>query len=398
MIKINKSESSQSDLNIFSTSNWFAVIKKRYYQFGHMMFMPISCLACSGLLMVLSVFLSSLSVPYAQVLLQSGHIIYQYIPLLVAVFIVESLVTQNRGKAIIAAALSTLVFMEAASAVARLLSAESASDFNFGWLTGLLSGFMTYGLFRSAAQRPPTSRSAKWVQPDTLILWEIPLASVGGGILGFIWHGAERLLTQTAHWISQSHEAGLFVYGFLNRLLLPLGLHHILDDDLWFQEGAFTTQKGEWVQGDLSRFLAGDPTAGRTTAGFFPVMMIVIPAVLLAVWVSGRAKRHHLSKWLLLAAALLSCLGGITEPADYLILLISPLLYLFYAACAGLSLMVASQLKVLHGFTFSAGLMDYIWHWSDATRPGWLLPLGFSIGTICFVVFWFFLRRDKGNT
>ncbi len=368
-------------------------LHRRYVQFGSMMILPLSCLGLAGIVMVFADLLARLSVPYAGVLLQIGLIVFRYAPLLVAIGIVNSLIVHEKGLAVFAAALSAIIWTAAGTAIVQYNApAEAASAYDLGWLTGLAAGFMTFGLFRLTERKIRSPLLVRLFNPRSLVVWQMPLAGIGGALSGLLWLLAERSLTRLALWIPQAGEMGLFVYGLLNRLLLPIGLHHVLDHILWQQTGDFTTQSGILIQGDLTRFLAGDPTAGQFTAGFFPIMLIVIPAALTAAWLAGRTAQRSMPLLLLITASAGSLLGGITEPADFLILLISPLLFIFYALLAGLSLVLSSQLQILHGFTFSAGLLDYLALWTKATRPEWLLLIGAILGAITFAVFYLVMR------
>jgi N-acetylglucosamine PTS system EIICBA or EIICB component len=370
------------------------IMHKRFSQFASMMLLPLSCLALAGLAMVLADLLDRLAVPYAGILLQAGLMVFRSAPLLVAVSIANGLIVHEKGLAVIAAALSSLTWTATAAAVVEARSpAGILPAYDLGWLTGLAVGLMTYGVFHFTERKIRSRTLARFVNPHTLVVWQLPLAVAGGVLSGLIWLLAAQGLARVAQWIWQSGDAGLFVYGLLNRLLLPFGLHHVVDHALWQLAGDYTTQGGILVQGDLGRFLAGDPTAGRFTAGFFPVMMLVIPAALAAAWLAGRIAERSRTWLLPAAAASAALLGGITEAADFLILFISPFLYLFYALLTGLSMVLSSQLQVLHGFTFSAGLLDYTAFWSMATRPVWLLAIGAVLGALAFAVFFLIMKR-----
>lgn len=100
---------------------------------------------------------------------------------------------------------------------------------------------------------------------------------VAAFILGYVWVYPQALLDSTADWILNGGAAGVGIYGFLNRLLIPVGLHHVMNTLIWFDFGTFTTEGGEVVRGEINRFLNGDPSAGSFLAGFFPVMMFGLP-------------------------------------------------------------------------------------------------------------------------
>ena len=120
---------------------------------------------------------------------------------------------------------------------------------------------------------------------------------------------------------------GGFVYGTLNRLLIPLGLHHILNNPPWFLIGDYTSAGGTVVHGDIPRFLAGDPTAGAFMTGFFPIMMFALPAAALAIWHEARPAHKKAVGGIMLSAALTAFLTGVTEPLEFAFMFVAWPLY-----------------------------------------------------------------------
>ena len=175
----------------------------------------------------------------------------------------------------------------------------------------------------------------------------------------------------------------------LNRLLIPFGLHHILNNLIWFVFGTFTTATGEVVHGDLTRFFAGDPTAGNFMAGFCPVMMFGLPAAVLAMYRTARLENRPKIAGALASMALTSFLTGITEPIEFSFMFLAPQLYFLHAILMGLSLFVGHAAGILIGFGFSAGLIDFVLNWKLATRPEMILPIGLIFGAVYYFVFSF---------
>jgi PTS system N-acetylglucosamine-specific IIC component len=105
-----------------------------------------------------------------------------------------------------------------------------------------------------------------------------------GVVLGLAWPPVQNGIDAVGKWLIGVGEIGLFIYGVLNRLLIVTGLHHILNTMVWFQVGDYTDAAGKLVHGDLTRFFAGDKTAGMFMSGFFPVMMFGLPAACLAMY------------------------------------------------------------------------------------------------------------------
>lgn len=206
---------------------------------------------------------------------------------------------------------------------------------------------------------------------------------------GYFWHYAQDAIDSFSNAIISLGEVGTFIYGTLNRLLIPLGLHHILNSVFWFQLGDYDyIQAGKELvaHGDLHRFFAGDKSAGIYMAGFYPVMMFGLPALGLAMYLNTpKSKRKEVGA-ILMSVALTSFITGITEPFEFLFLFLSPLLFVVHALLTGLSLALAQMLGIHHGFGFSAGAIDYIINYKLATKPLLLLPLGVFIGIVYFIV------------
>ena len=181
---------------------------------------------------------------------------------------------------------------------------------------------------------------------------------------------------------------GLFLFGLFNRLLLVTGLHHILNNVVWFVVGDYHGATGE-----LRRFFAGDPTAGAFMAGFFPVMMFGLPAACLAMYHAAAPARRKAVGGMLLSLALTSFLTGVTEPIEFSFMFLAPLLYALHAMLTGLAMVVMDALGVKLGFGFSAGLFDYVLNYGKATRPALLLPVGAVYAVLYYAVFRYVIRR-----
>jgi PTS system N-acetylglucosamine-specific IIC component len=215
------------------------------------------------------------------------------------------------------------------------------------------------------------------------------LAGLGlAAAFGFGWTGISRGIDGISHGIVAAGPFGLFAYGFLNRLLIVTGLHHILNNVAWFILGDF-----HGATGDLNRFFAGDPTAGAFMSGFFPVMMFGLPAACLAMWRSARPERRKAVGGMLASLALTSFLTGVTEPIEFSFMFLAPALYALHAVLTGLSMVLMDALKIRLGFTFSAGLFDYVINFGKATRPLLLIPIGLAYAGVYYAVFRFAIVR-----
>jgi PTS system N-acetylglucosamine-specific IIC component len=219
-------------------------------------------------------------------------------------------------------------------------------------------------------------------------------AGLGMGVVfGILWPYAQNFIDFLGNTAIQAGPLGTFFFGFGNRLLLPVGLHHVLNSIFWFTFGSFTNIAGELVNGDLWRYFAGDPTAGIYMAGWYPVMMFGLPAACLAMYRTAKKENRKAVAGMFISVAFTSFLTGITEPIEFMFAYLSPPLYLAHAILSGLSLAVTQLLGVLHGFGFSAGLIDYLLNMYLATN-GWLIiPIGLVFAAIYYFVFKFMIVK-----
>jgi N-acetylglucosamine PTS system EIICBA or EIICB component len=204
----------------------------------------------------------------------------------------------------------------------------------------------------------------------------------------WVWPPIGDGLTSFSKWLVDRGAIGSGIFGVANRALLTVGLHQFLNTFVWFQFGDFTKADGTVVHGDIPRFLAGDPTAGQFQTGFFPIMMFALPAAALAMAHTARPSRRKEVAGLMLSVALTSFVTGITEPIEYSFLFIAPALYAIHAVLTGVSMAVCWGLGAKDGFSFSAGLIDYVLNWNLATKPWLLLIVG-----ACFAVVYYLLFR-----
>ncbi len=221
----------------------------------------------------------------------------------------------------------------------------------------------------------------------------VPIVSGLGGLgLGLVFGAGWGVLSNGMDGLSQviaaSGPLGLFAYGALNRVLIVTGLHHILNNVVYFLYGDY-----HGVTGDLNRFFAGDPTAGAFMAGYFPVMMFGLPAACLAMYHTARPERRQAVGGMLLSMAATAFLTGVTEPIEFSFMFLAPVLFGLHAVLTGLSMVLMDALRIRLGYGFSAGLFDYVLNFGKATRPLWLVPIGLAYGALYYGLFRFFIQR-----
>ncbi|WP_328400157.1 PTS transporter subunit EIIC [Streptomyces sp. NBC_00390] len=210
-----------------------------------------------------------------------------------------------------------------------------------------------------------------------------------GVVFGLLWEPVGDALTWFSKQLIGLGAWGAGLFGVANRLLLPVGMHHFLNIFVWLQAGEFTTPDGTVVQGDLTRFFAEDPNAGQFMSDFFPIMMFGLPAAALAMTHCARPEHRKRVGGLMFSVALTSFVTGVTEPIEFSFMFVAPLLYGMHALLTGASMAITWALGVHAGFTFSAGLIDYVVNWHLDTKPWLIIPIGACFAVVYYVLFRF---------
>lgn len=234
----------------------------------------------------------------------------------------------------------------------------------------------------------------------------IPIISaityVGIGILMFyIWPPIQILINDAGKLVLMSGYGGTFVYGLLERALIPFGLHHVFYMPFWQTAvGGRELVNGQLIEGAQNIFfaeLASPDTshfsvaATRFMSGKFPLMMFGLPGAALAMYTCARPGNKKAVGSLLLSAAISSAVTGITEPLEFAFLFVAPPLYVIHCAFAGLSYMLMHMLNVGIGMTFSGGFLDFFLFGilQGNTKTSWLhvIPVGILYFIVYFIVF-----------
>lgn len=279
----------------------------------------------------------------------------------------------------------------------------------FGILVGLLAAW-TYNTFRGTAL------------PDALAFFSgrrlVPILTsffslILSGLLYFVWPFLFNVLFGFGQWIQNQGAIGAGLYGFFNRLLIPTGLHHALNQIFWFNLAGIN---------DIPDFLGGGKTieaaaaatdaascpgmwnaaagscdvigyVGMYQAGFFPVMMFGLPAAALAMYLRADSRRKKTVASLMMAGALASFFTGVTEPLEFSFMFVAPILYLVHALLTGISVAVAAAMHWTAGFGFSAGFVDMFLSTQNPVAHEWymLLLQGLVWAVIYFSVFYFLI-------
>jgi PTS system N-acetylglucosamine-specific IIC component len=365
---------------------------------GRSLMLPIAALPAAGLLLRLGQddMLGRFSPleTVANVIAAAGGALFANLPLIFAVGIAIGWAKKADGSTALAAVVGYLVLegvFEAMSPV--VLAGETNPDgdpavINFGVLGGIITGLIAAVLWQ---------RYYRLKLPDYLGFFggrrSVPIITavvmiVVGVVMSFLYPLFNSALTALAEGVNANTVIGGGIFGVVNRLLIPLGLHHIINSVVWFILGDY-----EGVQGDLNRFFAGDPEAGVFMTGFFPIMMFALPAAAMAIWHEARPAQRKIVGGIMLSTALTAFLTGITEPLEFSFLFVAWPLYVIHAVLTGTSMALTNALGIHDGFSFSAGAIDYLLNFGQATRPLWLIPIGLGYAAIYYVLFRFVIRK-----
>ncbi|WP_113930823.1 N-acetylglucosamine-specific PTS transporter subunit IIBC [Bacillus sp. P14.5] len=320
----------------------------------------------------------------------AGKAIFDHLALLFAIGVAIGISKDGNGAAGLAGAIGFLVLGEGTKAISE--------EINMGVLGGILSGVIAGLLYnRYHDKKLPDYLGFFGGRRFVPIITSLVMILLAG-VFGYVWPPIQDAINGVGEWIVGAGALGVGAFGFLNRLLIPLGLHHVLNTLVWFEFGEFTNAAGEVVKGDLTRFFAKDPDAGAFMTGFFPVMMFGLPAAAFAMIAAARKERRKLISGAMIGIAFTSFLTGITEPIEFLFMFLSPVLYLAHAVLTGAAMSLAYILDIHHGFGFSAGAIDYILNYNIAQKPLLLLVLGLLYGALYFAIFYFMIIKFNLNT
>ncbi len=374
---------------------------KAYMQkFAQSLMLPISILPVAGLLLGIASFIDPGAISgegnsVANFLANGGLAILDNLPILFAVGLAFGMSKDKNGAAALSGLVSFLVVtnvLSTESMAKTLHMPEEKVNLSFGDISnvfvGIICGLVTAAIYnRFKDTKLPTAFaffSGKRLVPilSATAMLVISLA------LMFMWPPVYNALVMFGEFISKLGPTGAGLYGFFNRLLLPFGLHHALNQVFWFDIAGindianFWSSKGE--QG----------ITGRYQAGLFPIMMFGLPAAALAIWKNAEKRNKKVVGSLMLAAGLASFITGITEPLEFSFLVVAPMLFVLHAVLTGISLFIAAMFHWTAGFTFSAGLIDYLLSLSIpiANKPIMLLVLGLVMGVVYFFAFDFAIR------
>ncbi|GLB59481.1 N-acetylglucosamine-specific PTS transporter subunit IIBC [Cytobacillus sp. NCCP-133] len=348
---------------------------------GKSLMLPIAIMPAAALLLRLGQD-DLLGIPFISA---AGNAVFGHLALLFAIGIAIGFSKDGSGAAALAGAVGYFVLSEGAVAINDTI--------NMGVFGGIISGIIAGLLY---------NKYHNIKLPDWLGFFGgkrfVPIITslvmlIIAFLFGYVWPPVQAGINSVGDWIIGAGAAGVGVFGFMNRLLIPIGLHHILNTLVWFEFGEFTNAAGDVIKGDLWRFLAKDPSAGIFMAGFFPIMMFGLPGAAFAMIAAAKKERRKVMTGALAGLAFTSFLTGITEPIEFSFMFLSPVLYFIHAILTGLAMSIAYILDIHHGFGFSAGALDYFLNFGIAEKPILLTGIGLIYALLYFVIFYFLIKK-----
>ncbi len=372
---------------------------------GRSLMLPVAVLPAAGILLGVGAWIGA--TPWgegssiAAFLETAGGSLIDNMGLLFALGVALGLSKDKDGSAALSGLVAFLVITNLLSlgSVAELTNqAEENVNAAFGVIEtqfiGIISGVVASIMYNrfSHVQLPDAFAffSGKRLVPIVTAAFMLILS----GLLFFLWPFIYTGLVSFGTWISRLDFIGAGLYGFFNRLLIPTGLHHALNSVFWFDVAGINDIGNFWNStGELG-------ITGRYMAGFFPIMMFGLPAAALAIYHTAHESKKKQIGSLMLAAGFAAFLTGVTEPLEFAFMFVAPFLYVVHAALTGLSLAIAAFFQWTAGFSFSAGLLDFILSFPLplANQPWMLLVQGLVFAVIYYFLFRFLIVKFNITT
>lgn len=373
---------------------------------GRSLMLPIATLPAAGLLLRLGqpdmLGRWHATSKIASVLAAAGGGVFDFLPLIFAVGVAIGFARRGDGSTALAAVVGFTVFSEVVQVFAPVNIAAGSvtkdspiftlgvtpNHWPYGVLAGIIVGIISALLWQRfyRVKLPPYLAffgGRRFVPIITAFVMTLV-----GVVFGLLYTPFNTGITDLGDFVTHNAVIGGGIYGVINRLLIPFGLHNVINAVVWT---VFGTYHG--VHGDLNRFFAHDPSAGAFMTGFFPIFMFALPAAALAIWRTAAPSQKKIVGGIMLSAALTSFITGVTEPIEFSFMFVAWPLYLIHALLTGSSLALVNALGIHDGFSFSAGGIDYLLNYGIATKALLLIPIGIVYALIYYFLFTWVIKR-----
>lgn len=396
---------------------------------GKALMLPVALLPAAGLLLGIGNMLVSPEfldlVPaldnhgvhsVAVVMMNAGQIVFSNLALLFAVGVAVGL-AGGEGVAGLAAIIGYLVMnitmgsvigvtpsmIGTNAAYANVLGIPTLATGVFG---GIIVGILAASMYNRFFKIELPSYLGFFAGKRFVPIMTAATSIVLGLLMVIVWPPIQSGLNSASHFmLEQNRTLSAFIFGIVERALIPFGLHHIFYSPFWFEFGEYVNSAGQLVRGDQQIFMAqlrdSVPfTAGTFMTGKFPFMMFGLPAAALAIYHEAKPEHKKYVAGIMGSAALTSFLTGITEPLEFSFLFVAPILFAVHCVFAGLSFMTMHLFDVKIGMTFSGGLIDYLIFGVIPGRTAWwnVIIVGLIMAVIYYFGFRFVIRKFNLKT
>ena len=380
---------------------------------GKSLMLPVACLPICGILMGIGYLLCPEAMQGGEIttivqqtgyyLIKAGGALIDNMAILFAIGIGVGMSEDNDGTGGLAALASWLMITNLLStanvSVIMKLSEKATIAFDkiqnpfIGIIAGII-GSMCYNKFKNT-KLPDWLSFFSGKRCVAIVAGVVSI--IVSAVLLFAWPVIFGVLISLGQAIVGLDAVGAGIYAFFNRLLIPFGLHHALNNVFWFDTIGL---------GDLTHFWAGETSAdvtwslGMYMSGFFPCMMFGIPGAALAMIHTAKSNKKKVAIGLVTSAAIAAFVCGVTEPFEFAFMFLAPALYVVYALLYGIFTTITVLLGFRAGFSFSAGATDLLFSASlPAAQKTWLIiPLGIAAFVVFYVVFRFAITKFNLKT
>lgn len=378
---------------------------KYLQKLGKSLMLPVACLPVASILMGIGYWIDptgwGTNSVVSAFLLKAGGSLIDNMAILFAIGVAVGMSDDNDGTAGLAGLVSWLM-------ITTLLAPSSVAMFKgidvkdvpaaFGHIqtqfVGILAGLIAATCYNKFKGTKLPDALGFFSGKRSVAIVTATVSIIAALVLFFVWPLVYGGLVAFGKSIITTGAVGAGIYAFLNRLLIPFGLHHALNSVFWFDVAGIN---------DLGNFWSGKGTLGVTgmyMTGFFPVMMFGLPAAALAMYHTAKDNKKKIVYGLLVAAAISSFFTGVTEPLEFAFMFLAPGLYVVHAVLTGVSATVCALLPIRSGFNFSAGLVDWVLSFKApmAKNPILLIVVGLIFAIIYYVVFRFAITKFNLKT
>ena len=368
------------------------MIMEKLQKLGRALMVPVAVLPAAAILMGIGYWIDPVgwgaNSPVAALLIKAGASIIDSMPILFAVGVADGMSKDKDGAAALAGLVGFLVVTTLLSpaAIAQFTKVDVAAvapafgkinNQFVGIVVGVMSASLYDKFYKVELPKALTFFSGRRLVPILTSVAAMLLSLV----LYFIWPVLYSGLVTFGKSIVSMGPVGAGIYGFFNRLLIPVGLHHALNGVFWFDVAGLN---------DIGNFWASKGTKGITgmyQAGFFPIMMFGLLGGALAFVHTARPAQKAKVASIMGAAAFASFFTGVTEPIEFAFMFVAPVLYLLHAVLTGISLFIAASMHWIAGFGFSAGFVDLVLSSRMPMAVNWFMLI--LQGAVFFAVYYF---------